>query len=99
MQFLLLAYDATDEQATERRMAARDAHLATIDRYKAMGHMLMGAAILSDNNRMIGSCIVAEFPDRAALDAWLSEEPYVVQKVWQQLEIRPCKVGPSFMPA
>ena len=96
MQFLLLAYDAADENAMSRRMAARDAHMATIARYKAGGHMKMGAAILDDAGKMIGSCIICEFADRAALDAWLAEEPYILGKVWERTQVQPCKIAPAF---
>lgn len=97
MQFLVLAYDAKDEGAPARRLAARDAHLSTIARYKASGNMRIGAAILDDNDKMIGSCIIADFPSREALSAWLDEDPYVVQKVWGDIQIQGCKVAPSFL--
>jgi uncharacterized protein len=97
MQFLLLAYDATDADAINRRMKVREAHLACIARYQAQGHMHMGAAILDDSGKMIGSCLTVEFPDRAGLDKWLAEEPYLTGKVWDRVDIKPCKIGPSFL--
>lgn len=96
MQFLILAYDAQDSGALKRRMDAREAHLALIARYKAQGHMKMGAAILDEAGNMAGSCIIADFPSRAELDAWLAEEPYVTAKVWENIQISGCKVAPSF---
>jgi uncharacterized protein YciI len=96
MQFLILAYDATDNDAINRRMTARTAHVATIDKYKASGNMHMGAAILDDAEKMIGSCIIAEFLDRAELDGWLAEEPYITGKVWERIQVMPCQIGPSF---
>lgn len=98
MQFLILAYDATDVKALERRMKAREAHLACIEKYRKNGHIHMGAAILDDEGKMVGSCIIAEFPSVEELDAWLAEEPYVVQKVWEEVGVSDCKVGPSFLP-
>ena len=97
MQFLVLAYDAKDEGAPARRMAARDAHLAVIAGYKASGNMRMGTAILDDAGKMIGSCIIAEFPSRVELNAWLSDEPYIVQKVWDEVQVQDCKIAPSFL--
>lgn len=97
MQFLILAYDATDPDALARRMAVREQHFAVIERYKAAGHMHIGAAILDDAGKMIGSVLVVEFPARAALDAWLAEEPYVTGRVWEKIEVQPCKIGPSFL--
>lgn len=97
MQFLILAYDATDAGALERRMKVREAHLATIARYQDKGHMHIGAAILDQNNKMIGSCIIAEFENRDALEVWLAEEPYLTGNVWDNVQVMPCKIGPSFL--
>jgi uncharacterized protein YciI len=97
VQFLLIAYDATDASALERRMSVREAHLATIKRYQDAGHMHIGAAILDDAGKMIGSTIISEFETRAGLDAWLAEEPYAVAKVWDKITVCECKIGPSFL--
>jgi len=97
MQFLILAYDATDSEALNRRMAAREAHIAHIAKAKAMGHAKMGAALLNAQEVMHGSCIIAEFDNRAALDAWIATDPYVVQKVWDKIDIQSCKIAPSFV--
>jgi|AGTN01.2.fsa_nt_gi Uncharacterized protein conserved in bacteria len=96
MQFLVLGYDGTDKQALERRMAAREAHIAGCDELHKSGKMLYGAAILDDDGKMIGSAIICDFEDRKELDGWLNEEAYVTGKVWEKIEIKPCKVGPSF---
>jgi hypothetical protein len=96
MQFLVLAYDATDEGAAKRRLDARSAHLEVIARYKESGNMKIGAAILNDDGQMVGSCIIADFPDREALDAWLVDEPYILQDVWQDIYVQGCKIAPSF---
>lgn len=96
MQFLVLGWDGADEEAPARRAAARQEHLALGDRMIGKGELLYAAAILDDENRMIGSNMICEFPDRAALDDWLEREPYVTGKVWQKIEVRPCKIGPAF---
>ncbi len=99
MQFLLIAYDATDDKALERRIAARDAHLALIKQNHSEGHARYGAAILSDDGKMVGSMMVLEYPSRAELEQWLAAEPYVLQEVWANLQITECKIAPSFAPA
>ena len=33
-----------------------------------------------------------EFPDRAAVDAYLANEPYVVAGVWQKIEVETMNV-------
>jgi uncharacterized protein YciI len=96
MQFLVTAYDGTDSGAQDRRLAARPAHIALGDKYRDEKKHLYAAAILNDDGQMIGSAMVVEFSNRAELDNWLAEEPYVVGKVWEKIEIKPCKVGPSF---
>ena len=89
MQFLITAYDGTDEGALERRMAAREAHLVGARAMKANGSMIVGGAILDDDGRMVGSSCIVEFPDRAAVDAWLATDPYVTGDVWRKIEVRP----------
>jgi uncharacterized protein YciI len=89
MQFLIIAHDGIDEGALERRMAAREAHLVGARAMKANGSMIVGGAILDEQGRMVGSSCIVEFPDRAAVDAWLASDPYVTENVWQKIEVRP----------
>ena len=97
MQFLILGYDGKDTEAAARRTAARPAHIALGDQLVAEGKLLFGTAILNDAGAMIGSMLVGEFENRAELDKWLEVEPYVTGKVWEKVEIQPCRVGPSFV--
>lgn len=96
MHFLILAMDYTDEGAIARRTAAREAHLAFSDVAAKKGEQLMGVALLDDDEKMVGSTMVVEFPARADVEVWLKVEPYITGKVWEHVEIIPCKVGPSF---
>lgn len=96
MQFLLIAFDGEDELALERRMQSRPAHIAMSDEAIKRGEQLVGAAILSDSGNMRGSVMIVDFSSRSELDAWLAKEPYVMGKVWQKIEVYPCKIGPSF---
>lgn len=93
MQFLLIAYDGEDAGATERRMKVREEHLQKIDDLKKTGEFLFGGAILDDSGKMIGSMILYEFPDRAALDEKLKDEPYVTEGVWKKIEIKPFRLA------
>ena len=93
MQFLLTAYDGTDDQAPERRMKVRADHLEKVDIMIKEGVLLLGGAILSDDGKMIGSMIVYEFPDRQALDERLKDEPYIKGNVWQKIDIRPFRLA------
>lgn len=96
MQYLVTGYDGTDALAMERRLAARDAHLAAVTEASERGEHLYGAALLDEAGKMIGSFLVVSYPDREALDAWLRIEPYVVGGVWERVEVTPCRVAPVF---
>jgi uncharacterized protein len=96
MQFLILAYDATDADALNRRMSVREAHMALVEKNKARGNARYGAAILDDAGKMVGSMMVVDYESRDALDAWLREEPYINGKVWSDVTVLPCKIAPPF---
>jgi uncharacterized protein YciI len=93
MQFLLLAYDGQDKDARARRAAVRPAHFAGIKPMVERGELRAAGAILDDGGEMIGSVVLAEFPGRAELDAWLAREPYVSEGVWQKIEIKPFRLA------
>ena len=97
MQFLLIAYDDLDAKALERRMSSRQGHLDYSDKLKENGNMIFGIAILNENEKMIGSAVVYDLPSREELYTILKNEPYIVNNVWQKIDIQPCKVGPSFV--
>ncbi len=96
MQFLVIAHDGTDKDALSRRMAARADHIALSEEAIKRGEQYVGAALLNEDGHMCGSVMIVDFPSRAELDAWLEREPYVTGKVWQNIDVQPCKIGPSF---
>jgi uncharacterized protein YciI len=91
-----MAYDGQDAEALNRRLAVRQSHLELTERLQLQRIHLFGAAILDETGKMIGSMLVSEFKDRAALEEWLKIEPYVTGGVWEKIEIQPCRVAPSF---
>ena len=44
MQFLLIAYDGSDDKALERRMSSRQAHIDYCEKLKENGNMTFGIA-------------------------------------------------------
>jgi uncharacterized protein YciI len=96
MKFLITAYDGNDAEALSRRMAARSAHLELGNKMIEQGELLYAAAILDDDNNMIGSSMVVDFPSRNEVDEWLRIEPYVVGGVWKNIEVKKCRPGPAF---
>jgi uncharacterized protein len=93
MQFLLIAYDGTDPEAPQRRLKVREEHFKKISQLKEAGEFMSGGAILDESGKMTGSMIIYEFPDRAALDERLKEEPYITEGVWKKIEIRPFRLA------
>jgi uncharacterized protein YciI len=87
MQFMIVAYDGQDEGALNRRLAARESHIAGAIALKNAGHLIAGGAILDDAERMIGSTIYVDFASRADLDNWLQQDPYVIGDVWRDITI------------
>ncbi len=95
-QFIVIGHDGKDEGALERRMAAREAHLKVCAESVASGNQLIGAAMMDDAGKMNGSVMIMNFETREELDAWLKREPYVSGKVWDRVEVIPCKVPDTF---
>ncbi len=92
-QYLINALDFTDEQALERRMQARPAHLENVKDAKSKGHYLIGGALLNNHGQMIGSVMIVQFETPEALQEWLNDDPYITGKVWDRIEIKPFKVA------
>lgn len=88
MQFLVKAYDG--EGMLDKRMEVRPRHLEGM---KELGKQIICAGgLLDDEGKMKGSALVMEFPDRAALDKYLAEEPYVAEGVWKKIEVEAMNV-------
>jgi len=43
---------------------------------------------------MIGSTLHVDFPDRASLEQYLQQDPYVSGKVWDRIDILPARLLP-----
>ena len=87
MQFLIRAYDG--EGMLEKRMEVRPRHLEGM---KTLGKQIICAGgLLDEDGKMKGSALVMEFPDRAAVDEYLRDEPYVSEGVWEKIEVETMK--------
>ena len=83
MQFLVKAYDGAG--MLEKRMEVRPRHLEGM---KALGKRIICAGgLLDEEGRMKGSALVMEFENRAALDEYLANEPYVAEGVWRKIDV------------
>ena len=83
MQFVVKAYDG--EGMLEKRMAVRPRNLEGMARLGA--HVICAGGLLDEAGKMKGSVLIMDFADRSELDAYLSEEPYVQEHVWEKIEV------------
>ena len=83
MQFVIKAFDG--KGMLNRRMEVRPRHFEGMERIKE--HTLCAGGLLDDDGKMIGSLLVMEFPSRKELDEYLANEPYVVEHVWERIEV------------
>ena len=74
--------------ALELRMANRPAHIEYLKAH--LDKVVLGGAMLTDDRQSpIGSTLVLDFQDRADLDAFLAEDPYVKSGLFEQVTIVP----------
>lgn len=97
MLYVVIAHDGTEPGTLERRMAVRPEHMANGEKMMKEGSFLFGGAILDGAGKMAGGVLVVSFPTRDGVDAWLAEEPYILQKVWSRVEVHPFLVPPQFL--
>ncbi|MFC5411028.1 YciI family protein [Larkinella bovis] len=89
MKYVLHAYDYTDDQAMDRRLAVRPAHFDGARQLKAANHFILGGALLDPDGKMIGSMMLLDFDSEEQLNTWLQNEVYVTGKVWERIDIKP----------
>jgi len=88
MQFLIRAYDGAGK--LDKRMEVRPRHLEGM---KKLGdHIVCAGGLLDDEGKMKGSALVLNFESRKELDEYIANEPYVVEKVWEKIEVEPINV-------
>lgn len=83
MQFILKAYDG--EGVLDKRMEVRPRHLEGMK--KLNEHIICAGGLLDDDRKMKGSVLIMDFESRRELDDYIANEPYVLEKVWEKIEI------------
>ena len=91
--FCIVAHDKPDGEAPARRQAARIAHFQRTRLAVERKQVHFAGSMLSQDGTMRASVLIVDFPDRAALDAWLAEEPYVLNGAWARVEAAPLFVA------
>jgi uncharacterized protein len=83
MLFILHCIDRPGSQALRRRV--RTPHLAFVaghaERYR------FGGPLLGDDGQPLGSLMIVDLPDRAALDGHLREDPFFSSGLFQTVNV------------
>lgn len=89
MHYVIHAYDHTDADALDRRMAVRPAHLDYVRELKEKNQFILGGALLNPDGQMIGSMLLLNLETEDQLNEYLKTDPYIVQKVWDKIDVKP----------
>jgi uncharacterized protein YciI len=90
-QYVITAYDFTDTDAQQRRANVRPHHLDKVHELKANNNYIAGGAILNANEQMIGSVMMVQFENDEQMEAWKNNDPYVTERVWETIDVKPFK--------
>lgn len=88
MQFIIKAYDGAN--MLEKRLQVRPRHLEGMNRLS--GHIICAGGLLDEEGKMKGSVLIMDFPSRAELDGYLKNEPYILEHVWETVEVETMNV-------
>lgn len=88
MQFIITAYDGPG--MLEKRMEVRPRHLENMRRVN--GRVVCAGGLLDEEGKMKGSVLILDFAAREMLDEYLAGEPYILEKVWEKIDIEPMNV-------
>ncbi len=83
MQFVITAHDG--KNMLEKRMEVRPRHLENMARIRSS--VICAGGLLDEDGRMKGSVLVLDFDSRAQLDEYLASEPYILEKVWEDVAV------------
>jgi uncharacterized protein YciI len=88
MQFIVTAHDGAG--MLEKRMEVRPRHLEGMA--KLGRHIITAGGLLDEAGKPKGSVLVLNFDTRAELDDYLANEPYVLEHVWEKVDVDPINV-------
>ena len=88
MQYMIKAYDG--KNMLERRLAVRPRHLENMA--KVPGKVICAGGLLDEEGKMKGSVLIMDFESRELLQQYLDSEPYIKERVWENVEVEPVNV-------
>lgn len=95
MHYMIYSEDVPN--SLEQRLAHRPAHLARLQQLAAEGRLLLAGPLPAvDSNDpgaagFTGSLVVAEFASLEDAQHWASQDPFILQGVYQQSTVKPFK--------
>ncbi len=95
---MLYAIISTDiDNSSERRSAARPAHLDRLQSLKDQARLILAGPHPAVDNEdpggagFTGSLVVAEFDSLKAAQRWADDDPYVAAGVYANVQVKPFK--------
>ena len=88
MQFIVTAHDGAN--MLEKRMEVRPRHLEGMA--KLGTHVVCGGGLLDEVGKLKGSVLILNFETREELDQYLKNEPYVLEHVWETIDVETINV-------
>ncbi|RYY80200.1 MAG: hypothetical protein EOO69_03640 [Moraxellaceae bacterium] len=89
--FAITCTDAPDSLA--KRLEVRPRHLERLKALNEQGRVILAGPCPKNAQDtaqgFYGSLLVLDFADRASLDAWLAEEPYLLEGVYSHIDVKP----------
>lgn len=95
MLYAIVGEDAPDCLVLRKKVRA--AHLARVQELADQGRIHLAGPFPAIDSPdpgeagFIGSLIVAEFPSLEEAEAWIQDDPYVTEGVFQSLTVKPFK--------
>ncbi len=75
------------------RARVRDAHRARLRQHDHLVAVRIGGPLLDDVGAMIGSMLVIEAADKAAVESFLAGDPYVLGGLYDTVRVVPFQWG------
>jgi len=88
MQFIVTAHDGAN--MLEKRMEVRPRHLEGMA--KLGTHVVCAGGLLDEAGKLKGSVLILNFESREELDQYLKNEPYVLEHVWETIDVETINV-------
>ena len=87
-------FHAIDRPGTaDLRQRLREDHRVSIRRWDPHCRCILGGPLLDEDGRMIGTALVFEADDAAAVRAFMDVDPYLVGGLFARIEISPWTIG------